>query len=463
MICFVLCRQIGCIDAALPDVYQRTNVNIDWIVSETCAISANPPAYFNCPTATPSLRPTSSPSSIPSGGPSLIPSDAPSMVPSDAPSMVPSDEPSMVPSLRPSTFLEAFLGATPTKQITTAPSSFPSDEPSLVPSDMPSLVPSDIPSLVPSIKSSSTLEDEDGEPRRLNEISALPSDGPSMMSSFAQSSIPSDEPSLVPSDMPSLVPSDAPSLVPSSKPSSTLENVDGESRRRLTEISAVPSDGLSLVPSDQPSLVPSDAPSIIPSDTPSVVPSLRPSTSGEASLGLPKNTTPPSSLPSDEPSLVPSDIPSLVPSDAPSLVPSAHPTVFLENWLESAPTSAPQTAATEPFRTVSTEHVKVTVRIDFDEFSSETGWMIVDDNGETLVGFPIGSYSDNEFVVEQDVLLEPGREYEFIIEDLMGDGLSFNTPGSYAVVYENTILFQGGGDFGGSEIVAFRVPPINAP
>jgi hypothetical protein len=86
---YLLNRGINCADPRHPGVYARTSYFYDWIVETSCALSRDPPDYFQCP------RPSDAPAITPSLSPSSIPSDAPSIVPSSSPSVAPSDQPSL--------------------------------------------------------------------------------------------------------------------------------------------------------------------------------------------------------------------------------------------------------------------------------------------------------------------------------------------------------------------------------
>ena len=84
-------RNFGCNNPNLPDVYQRTATQYEWLLLTVCENSAAVPESFDCPSVAPSV--------FPSDTPSLVPSDAPSLVPSDSPSMLPSDTPTVLPNI----------------------------------------------------------------------------------------------------------------------------------------------------------------------------------------------------------------------------------------------------------------------------------------------------------------------------------------------------------------------------
>ena len=202
---YLTSRGKGCADSRYPGVYARTSYSYDWIVETSCALSRDPPDYFQCqsdlvitqsPSDAPSIVPSLSPFSIPSSAPSIVPSLSPSPIPSDAPSMAPSPSVSLAPSDHP--FGAPSIAPSSSPSISLAPSDQPSDAPSIVPSSSPSisLAPSDQPFGAPSI---------------------TPSSSPSI--SLAPSDQPSDAPSIVPSSSPSV--SQSPSMAPSQNTTET--------------------------------------------------------------------------------------------------------------------------------------------------------------------------------------------------------------------------------------------------
>ena len=101
--------------------------------------------------------------------------------------------------------------------------------------------------------------------------------------------------------------------------------------------------------------------------------------------------------------------------------------------------------------------------IRLDDFPVETGWYISDlDNGGSLViERPFGTYFNEPAQTEivEDLELPTGGMYEFVIEDLFGDGLCCNTPGFYKVYKgtQLTLIGSGSGDFGSSASLVFQV------
>lgn len=65
-----------------------------------------------------------------------------------------------------------------------------------------------------------------------------------------------------------------------------------------------------------------------------------------------------------------------------------------------------------------------------------------------------GSPEEKESLYANDVCLERG-EYEFVIQDSYGDGLS--SPGYYEIKAGGVLIAEGA-DFGGSETVLFQIP-----
>ncbi|PCI07118.1 MAG: hypothetical protein COB73_08820, partial [Flavobacteriaceae bacterium] len=95
---------------------------------------------------------------------------------------------------------------------------------------------------------------------------------------------------------------------------------------------------------------------------------------------------------------------------------------------------------------------EVVFDVTFDSWAEETGWTLADANGNILDSAPYGTYADYESGEQfsKAFCLENG-EYTFTIYDQYGDGT-----GDYKLVYNGTILAQGGG-FGGSDATTFTV------
>eukprot|EP00980_Cylindrotheca_fusiformis_P005853 scaffold1231_cov107-Cylindrotheca_fusiformis.AAC.1 len=114
--------------------------------------------------------------------------------------------------------------------------------------------------------------------------------------------------------------------------------------------------------------------------------------------------------------------------------------------------------------------VEVAVQFQFDDFPFETGWSLQRvSTGETVANYPIGSYSLAAVTDEVLFSLPPNVEYEVVLEDLKGDGMCCNSPGSVTVVQYGTVLGDGGGAFEFSQSIPFTTnsaltaPPSVSP
>jgi hypothetical protein len=131
---------------------------------------------------------------------------------------------------------------------------------------------------------------------------------------------------------------------------------------------------------------------------------------------------------SASPTEAPSEVPSTAPSPSPSVTPSQSPFI--------------------------------TIKITFDDFSQEIGWILKDEaTGQNVVHVPYLTYPPLMGYVEAYVPVENGGSYSFEINDFHGDGLCCPLPGgSYAVEYDGTVVTSGGGDFGYKDITTFSIP-----
>jgi len=211
---------VDCAREEYPAVGIRTYSADDNFLRDTiCAIAANPPAYFGCPTLAPqpvTPPPTSTPSER-SAFPSFDPSNSPTRNPSVTPSLVPSTAPTVmdsgVPTSAPSTSPSRSPSTTPTMMDSSMPTTAPSVSPSKSPSTTPTIMDSDLPTTSPSL--SPTKVKSEGP-------SNSPSITPSVMKSDGPSSNPSNFPTAVSSQGPTALPSASPSAVPSTSfPSSS--------------------------------------------------------------------------------------------------------------------------------------------------------------------------------------------------------------------------------------------------
>ena len=119
------------------------------------------------------------------------------------------------------------------------------------------------------------------------------------------------------------------------------------------------------------------------------------------------------------------------------------------------PTEAPADPTEAPVEGPSGDPIVVTVEINFDGFSPETGWEITSASGEVLDSRPIGFYPPLTESATETVDLESGTQYTFTIFDLFGDGLSNPEDGDYSVTQGDTVLVSGGGNFGSEESTEF--------
>ena len=138
---------------------------------------------------------------------------------------------------------------------------------------------------------------------------------------------------------------------------------------------------------------------------------------------------------------------SLRPSEAPSIPPSLHPTI------SSAPT---------------TLQVITNIRIEIltDKYPLEVGYSIKENfNDRNIVAsVPRGSFSREDSIEIRTYVLLGGAEYQFRITDYARDGICCEYGnGRYRIVAElygqDLLLALSGGNYGGSELQTFVVPP----
>jgi hypothetical protein len=102
------------------------------------------------------------------------------------------------------------------------------------------------------------------------------------------------------------------------------------------------------------------------------------------------------------------------------------------------------------------EFVDVVISFEFDDFPFETGWSLSRvSNGETLVSLPVGSYSLAAKTDDRTFSLLSEEEYKVVVEDLAGDGMCCNTPGTVTVTQYGTVLGIGGGPFEFAQTISF--------
>lgn len=109
----------------------------------------------------------------------------------------------------------------------------------------------------------------------------------------------------------------------------------------------------------------------------------------------------------------------------------------------------------------------ITVTINFDDFSNEISWELVDDNTSVVYG-QVASYPSNETQDIVDVKVPSGASVTFTIFDSFGDGLSgfFGPPGNYNVTSGGNTFASGSGNFanaGFDESTSFTAPTVLVP
>lgn len=100
----------------------------------------------------------------------------------------------------------------------------------------------------------------------------------------------------------------------------------------------------------------------------------------------------------------------------------------------------------------------IQILIDFDANPEQLGWAVLDqDNWEVIVEKKRGSYDASSPSVNEKVELEWDHDYLFRIYDSGYDGLSDGEGGRYQMLYKGNVVVSCTGDWGGEDIVAFRV------
>lgn len=91
----------------------------------------------------------------------------------------------------------------------------------------------------------------------------------------------------------------------------------------------------------------------------------------------------------------------------------------------------------------------VQVRIMTDNWPEETGWAIMDDNGNAIVGSDVGAYANQaNTLFITDATLNMNECYTFTIVDTYGDGLYASQWGNYADGYAQVVSMDGATDLG---------------
>ena len=96
-----------------------------------------------------------------------------------------------------------------------------------------------------------------------------------------------------------------------------------------------------------------------------------------------------------------------------------------------------------------------------DNYPDETTWQVVNESNEIL--FSGGPYSQNLTEFEEDICLQSGECYTFILIDSFGDGICCGEgQGSYELTYENGEVFGSGGEFGSNDRTDFCIVDCDA-
>ena len=97
------------------------------------------------------------------------------------------------------------------------------------------------------------------------------------------------------------------------------------------------------------------------------------------------------------------------------------------------------------FRTCEGE--EFVIEFTFDGYADETGWSLVDADGNTIVSVDAGDYERGESTDTRSYCLGAGT-YTFTITDAYGDGLTYPNTGGVTISYAGTVLETIDGDFG---------------
>lgn len=113
-----------------------------------------------------------------------------------------------------------------------------------------------------------------------------------------------------------------------------------------------------------------------------------------------------------------------------------------------------------PRATVNLKHlclnIPVILEITFDEYASETSWILEDSDGTILYSADEGTYSDGQASTSTTFCLTPGS-YTFTVNDAYGDGLTYPEIGEIIITNGETELVSFSGDFGESTSETFTI------
>ena len=98
--------------------------------------------------------------------------------------------------------------------------------------------------------------------------------------------------------------------------------------------------------------------------------------------------------------------------------------------------------------------IAVTIEIELDQYAGETGWSLKDNQGNTIIEYPIGTYAGSVAgtIITEIICLPENTPFTFFLNDAFGDGLGGEQwggqDGSWIVYTICEVLSEGSGDFG---------------
>lgn len=100
--------------------------------------------------------------------------------------------------------------------------------------------------------------------------------------------------------------------------------------------------------------------------------------------------------------------------------------------------------------------VTAVLKLNFDFFSSETGWQIKDALDGVVASKPAGTYADGTPSATINIILCAGRDYTLVVTDQFGDGMNDGTNiGSYTLTIGGVTKVSDTGNFAASQTTAF--------